>query len=1178
MRTLSEAFKRKLQAGEIPELVLRINEVDYSEAIIDPHKIRLDRNIDNSLTIKPQDLVINLYDPDGSIEAVLNDEPLSLTLGIRFGSETVIIFQGYTQPDQFHREGKVLTIRAVDKRKKFDGGVITEDDNFFFWKDCLHVRGIRNWLLTLFPDSDPADIPFMVREFDPAENKTAFSYLESYRPLLTEPNPFQIDDIGNYITFQDGAYTGIVFVSNMKLYHFRIVEDVEYYLAIERLSAHQTIDLSSYGSAFRIVGIKSGRVYIAGKEIDNDINLFEVNLSDGSINQWAHIDIYPPSLETIAFDHAREVFLCIRPPHPPSGNKWELWEYSNTTTEKVWDDEVYPRPSRVFGTRSYDNSKYVLLMDIGAGVLLKLEYSGSWGNFGTISGNIFISTATTAYYADGYCKVILRRGLYLTEYQIEDGSLTDLPYLAPTGERYIQAQRLVNSRDMFRSGECYIMGRDNNWGGSIWKLPGGQQLFTGGFPCCSAFQLKIFPFYWGVNGEQNDLLLLYIIKVTYEEVTKLNLGIALLSNHQRVPYFIWHPRLSTLNITKKQILDWAEFFGNLFIDVVGDTVIKACDRCLDCPDPEVLDWDNYEVNPEQRYQRWASSYRIKDYYRGGQWMTFGSQDGHTISIDCPLVDLNAIITTASWYLNTMGSGVYFVRLKTNNLFHLENFDCIRFYDPIYRWQTGRIIATSYKYPLGYEIAVIGRINEVQTPPPYPEPSPSAPDWEDVNVSLTRINQGIVENVKLTFHFRDTGGLPIERLHIYLRRNGFDPNGHGIVEDENIILPVPNPSPGTHFVNLFITASAFDDLDIQVYGTDRLGRATSIETFSFPGQEQVIFPQQANITVENIMTGVIFDALNLNPTFEDNDEDGAPEGWEYEPESGNFSLEKSGTFGGNVVKMIIPPGATYVVRSKEFIPVSQKAVWGEHDIILVGYTDYCPGSGYRIISIECYDADKNALTSVLLYPSCSLGYYWYLGHIRPEDLPEGTAYIKLSAQFTNDGTSDMTMKLDLFLIRRSISIANLQATDDLNMGGNRIVGLADPVNDSDAATKYYVDTTGGGGGGVIMPKYIYLKALGVSGNTALFDDTTWATSKAQIKLIRVETLSDNWTLTLYPNDNYDESGNVRPLVVIENASGNLDIHLDYSYHDETEQNKVYVNFTDNSGSHTADIWIIGFKLS
>ena len=58
--------------------------------------------------------------------------------------------------------------------------------------------------------------------------------------------------------------------------------------------------------------------------------------------------------------------------------------------------------------------------------------------------------------------------------------------------------------------------------------------------------------------------------------------------------------------------------------------------------------------------------------------------------------------------------------------------------------------------------------------------------------------------------------------------------------------------------------------------------------------------------------------------------------------------------------------------------------------------------------------------------------------------------------------------------------------------------------------------------------------------------TWGTNKALIKVIHVITSDTNWSLTLYPDSNFDDNGIVPSFQVADGESGDQIFHLDYPY--------------------------------
>lgn len=113
-----------------------------------------------------------------------------------------------------------------------------------------------------------------------------------------------------------------------------------------------------------------------------------------------------------------------------------------------------------------------------------------------------------------------------------------------------------------------------------------------------------------------------------------------------------------------------------------------------------------------------------------------------------------------------------------------------------------------------------------------------------------------------------------------------------------------------------------------------------------------------------------------------------------------------------------------------------------------------------------------------------------------------------------------------------------------------------------------------------PTYVAIKATGQSeGDLHLSDATNWGVSKALIKLIRIVTNSTDWDLYLLQNDNgrATNDANIPEIQIMSSGNGNMDIYLDTPYEDEDASDEVHISLVDNSGSNTADIYIIGYEM-
>ena len=133
------------------------------------------------------------------------------------------------------------------------------------------------------------------------------------------------------------------------------------------------------------------------------------------------------------------------------------------------------------------------------------------------------------------------------------------------------------------------------------------------------------------------------------------------------------------------------------------------------------------------------------------------------------------------------------------------------------------------------------------------------------------------------------------------------------------------------------------------------------------------------------------------------------------------------------------------------------------------------------------------------------------------------------------------------------------------------------NSTDVALEYFDGSNFHDAG---SPKYIYIKASAQSeGDLHLLDASNWATSKANIKTIRVVTSSTDWDMYILQNDNgfATDDANIPKKQIMEAGNGDTDIYLDLPFEDEDASSEVHIYYLDNSGANTADIYVIGEKM-
>jgi len=113
-----------------------------------------------------------------------------------------------------------------------------------------------------------------------------------------------------------------------------------------------------------------------------------------------------------------------------------------------------------------------------------------------------------------------------------------------------------------------------------------------------------------------------------------------------------------------------------------------------------------------------------------------------------------------------------------------------------------------------------------------------------------------------------------------------------------------------------------------------------------------------------------------------------------------------------------------------------------------------------------------------------------------------------------------------------------------------------------------------------PVYRFIKVTGqAEGDLHLSDGTEWNVNKALINIIRVQTTSTDWDLWILQNDNgyAADDANIPKMQLMDAGSGDADILVNLPYEDEDASNEVHLYYVDNSGTATADIFVIGYEL-
>lgn len=102
--------------------------------------------------------------------------------------------------------------------------------------------------------------------------------------------------------------------------------------------------------------------------------------------------------------------------------------------------------------------------------------------------------------------------------------------------------------------------------------------------------------------------------------------------------------------------------------------------------------------------------------------------------------------------------------------------------------------------------------------------------------------------------------------------------------------------------------------------------------------------------------------------------------------------------------------------------------------------------------------------------------------------------------------------------------------------------------------------------------IWINESGQSeGNLTLSDATNWAAQYSFISSIKVVTSSTDWDMWLCETSAFN-TALITSRQIAANRNGDFDITVMREYN--SDSNNVYLKYTDNSGSNTADILIVG----
>jgi hypothetical protein len=112
-----------------------------------------------------------------------------------------------------------------------------------------------------------------------------------------------------------------------------------------------------------------------------------------------------------------------------------------------------------------------------------------------------------------------------------------------------------------------------------------------------------------------------------------------------------------------------------------------------------------------------------------------------------------------------------------------------------------------------------------------------------------------------------------------------------------------------------------------------------------------------------------------------------------------------------------------------------------------------------------------------------------------------------------------------------------------------------------------------------PMYVHIVSSASPEGDIHLTSSDWNVDRAIIKMIRVETTSNNWDLYILQNGNgfVVNDAQIPALRLMTRGKGNEDIIIDLAYEDEDASKTVHLYYRDNTGSSLAKFYIAGFKV-
>ena len=1075
MRSISNI--RKFKTCEMPELVLTIDSIDYSDNLVDIQNLRIDKKLESVVgQLEVQDLTLYLYDPNGLIEDALNNDAKDMILKLKIDSEEVTLFKGTTLPDMLQREGKKLAVKCVTYLKALEDTKLST--HFTSADDLPYPVSIDKALWTIFPDSTTIEQPL----YDIDSTRAILSILQGSPNWSSAQNPELSREKSSILVYDyDGASTyKVAFAHKKSIEIYTIsINDGQPQVTFNGATG---ISNSSNPERIKLCAYKNNKIYLAYSDADGTVYVGYYDLTTSSFTFWGgikkgdtisgyYINV-DPELYAFTFDTNTEKFVFILSQYIHTTNKVRFSLNtlgSSFTLSNIRTDDVsylsawgYVWATYAWGSRNDDNSKFILVFGT-EGWAGKYLYDGSsWSftelsNFGVDINTTSFTDASGIYFIGNYLGSLKK--LDAISDTVTDLGLRVTDYTTSLG--WADGSNSLSNAVLFNN-----VLRSNYSGRYLVRITASSINYVE-IEHIETTNLQILTFPVAYATYLFNVGLIRYYKDGYEGVRPF---IGFYSQTKRLPWFILHA--DNVEQGTRRFVEQAALYAGYLIEYDSVTSIKARKRIIGDSPVLFLTQNDYARLPEMQYDRLIKGVKIKTYYGEGEYELgdCGSLR-YRLDIDNPFAYLTQSIFVGRWYQDNYGQPNGIFRLTTRNIVSIEEMDVISFTDHLGREQTGVVIGTQYEYPHKYTVIVHSKTVETEaTEPDLPPPEPSPPEWQNVTITTTRLRPGANSIVRVTVQFEDSGGLPIEKVKMNFWRVTRDTNDDATLDEEDTMeVVITRPGSGTHTVRFFIQARYDETIGGYVYGVDRLGRKTTTQSFSVSSftpiyGEVAQLNTSGQITVQSIgetLTNTIGISDVYNPAFDDEDNDGYPDGWSITLSGDiSFSLGETSAIGKHNLIFTVPAGqsGTAVVVTDLYLPVADTI----HKLFALyakcwGAVDRSDSISIRILA---YDSNKN-LIDTLDYSLGSNIEDWTLLEKRVDDyLGSNVRYIRAGFYLSLQNlsvSSDVNYSVAYFLMMEPYRLDFLQPKDDLDMQNNKIVSLADPSSSQDAATKNYVDT-------------------------------------------------------------------------------------------------------------------------